>query len=617
MTHPTHSNPNQPTTDSARRPAADPLAGYPYPPPAPEAIAVLEAHGCTATDWSHVRLHPGSDLRLLRDVEFEGDVTVGLIDHTHFPGSMLRDVLLRDCRVADGVRLRHIPGGISNCRIGQGSIVENCARISYEPQPLCGTGSEVCVLDETGSRTVVIYPGLSAQSAMLTARCRRSMADELLTQAREHIDTLSLPSGIGAGAEILDCGELFNVAVGERVRIHGARSLREGTITGSPSAGGECHAYVGAGVDAKDFIIEDAHVDSGAILRNCYVGQGVRIEKGFTAHDSLFFANCAMENGEACALFAGPYTVSSHKGTLLIGCQTSFMNAGSSTNQSNHMYKLGPLHWGELERGVKTSSGSYLMLGARIGAFSLLMGQHKTHPDSSEFPFSYLFGDPQGATVVVPAVMLRSCGLLRDELKWPQRDRRKDVTHHDRVIFDVLNPVTANAMINALDIITPMLSRPADDDHYHRYKGMKLSRASLHRATRLYWLGLMKYLDRALLAHHHGTDPWHFPQRPADASVAEADAAPWVDVAGLPMPRPLLVQALEAESVTAREAIFDSAYDSYHQLERRWIAARFPDSLRVGADEIRRGADEFDRLVELDRATYRDSISAETSMLAL
>lgn len=82
------------------------------------------------------------------------------------------------------------------------------------------------------------------------------------------------------------------------------------------------------------------------------------------------------------------------------------------------MYKARSRALGLLERGVKTSSGSYLMLGAKIGAFSLLMGQHKTHPDSSQFPFSYLFGDDRGATVVVPGAMLRSCGLMRDEKKW-------------------------------------------------------------------------------------------------------------------------------------------------------------------------------------------------------
>lgn len=475
----------------------------------------------------------------------------------------------------------------------------------------------VAVLDETGSREVTVYPGISAQSAMLEARCRRSLAEELLTQAREYIDTLDLHPGIGAEAEILDCGVIHNVSVDNGVRIHGALLLREGSVISNAAEGNEPIAFVGAGVDAEGFIIEDARVESGALIRNCYVGQGVRLEKGFTAHDSLFFANCTMENGEACALFAGPYTVSVHKGTLLIGCQTSFMNAGSSTNQSNHMYKLGPVHWGVLERGVKTSSGSYLMLGANIGAFSLLMGQHKTHPDSKEFPFSYLFGDPQGATVVVPAVMLRSCGLLRDEMKWPQRDRRKGVPERDRVIFDVLNPVTVEAMIEALSTIRPMLSRPADDDRYHRYKGMKLSRASLDRAVKLYYLGVMKYLAHTFFPEGVVPEGWSFPPVPADDTVAEHDATSWVDLAGQPMPRFALEEAAGATGVAEREKIFDRAFADYRRLELDWIAARFPEQLRPDADEIMRGAAEFDRLVELDRATYRDSISAENTMLAL
>ena len=42
-----------------------------------------------------------------------------------------------------------------------------------------------------------------------------------------------------------------------------------------------------------------------------------------------------------------------HKSTLLIAGMFSFMNAGSGSNQSNHMYKLGPIHQGAMERGAK------------------------------------------------------------------------------------------------------------------------------------------------------------------------------------------------------------------------------------------------------------------------
>ena len=81
-------------------------------------------------------------------------------------------------------------------------------------------------------------------------------------------------------------------------------------------------------------------------------------------------ATALFENGEACAIFAGPFTVSMHKSSLLIAGMYSFLNAGSGSNQSNHMYKLGPIHQGIVERGSKTTSDSYILWPARVGAFS-------------------------------------------------------------------------------------------------------------------------------------------------------------------------------------------------------------------------------------------------------
>ena len=118
---------------------------------------------------------------------------------------------------------------------------------------------------------------------------------------------------------------------------------------------------------------------------------------------SLFFSNCQGENGEACAIFAGPFTVTHHKSTLLIAGMFSFMNAGSGSNQSNHMYKLGPIHQGTMERGAKTTSDSYILWPARVGAFSLVMGRHVNHADTSNLPFSYLI-EQRNTTYLVPGV---------------------------------------------------------------------------------------------------------------------------------------------------------------------------------------------------------------------
>lgn len=528
-------------------------------------IRQLEDNGCTCSDWTKIRISDSTDLNRIRNVRFAGDILIGA------------DV-----------------------------TIENIGLLEMEAEADCGIGSEVCVLDETGSRSVRIYPGLSSQMAMLIARDPAWAQGPAKQTIDDHVNNFEVDRAIGDGAIIRNCRYIVNVSIGREVRIEGASSLHNGCIINN-AAPGRALARIGAGVDAENFIIEDGVADSGAIIRNCYIGQGAVLEKGFTAHDSLVFSNCSLENGEACALFAGPYTVSMHKSSLLIGCQTSFMNAGSGTNQSNHMYKLGPVHWGVLERGVKTSSDSYLMLGAKIGAFSLLMGQHKTHPDSLQFPFSYLFGDDRGATVVVPGAMLRSCGLLRDEKKWPARDRRqkRKLPLHDRIIFDVLNPLTVDAMLNAVEVIRGLLARPADDDRYLRYKGMKFTRAALERARYLYELAIYKYL------HIHTADNGFPPREPG------SEAAQWVDVAGLLMPRTLLRTAMQKESIKEMEQVFDEAFRHYPNLQRAWIASRFDDRWRRPAEVIADYSAEFDRMIEEDRKKYLDDLAAQNDMLRL
>lgn len=563
----------------------------------------LESNGCRAQDWSAVRVCDATELDAISNVEFAGAVSIGMIRRGH--GSGIRNARLENCTIGDNADICNIGIHLRNCIIGRNTQIHNVGIIEFEPESMCGIGTEACVLDETGSRAVTLYPGLSAQVALLMARMPKWNERHFKPILDEHIEKLTPSNRIGDDAIVENCGRIINVCIDREVRVEGARMLSNGMIINNASPG-RCLTRVGHGVDAENFIIEDGIVDSGAIIRNSYIGQGAVLEKGFTSHDSLFFANCSLENGEACALFAGPYTVSMHKSSLLIGCQTSFMNAGSGTNQSNHMYKLGPVHWGILERGVKTSSASYLMLGAKIGAFSLLMGQHKTHPDSSEFPFSYLFGDDKGATVVVPGVMLRSCGLLRDEQKWPTRDRRlkRHLPMHDRIIFNVLNPLTVDKMLSASDVIEQLLARPADDDRYIRYRGMKFTRASLERARHLYQLAIYKYLSLHSGVKINGDE---------DCTKAEE----WVDIAGLPMTRSDLRRAMEAESIAEMEDIFETAYQEYAQKEETWISSRFPEKWDRSEEVISDYAKEFDNMVEEDRARYLEDLQAQNDMLAL
>lgn len=550
-----------------------------------EEIKVLKSQRCTADNWDFIFISPSLDLSNLVNVYFKGNVNI----HS-------------------GVVMRNIPGGISGCSVKENVRIENVASIEFEDDSQFGVGTFVSVLDETGSRAIPIFPGLSSQIATLMSREPRWLQYNLKTSLKEFIDSKLTEAEIGENAVIKNSGSIKNVSIGPEIKIEGASHLENGSLINN-AAPGKCFTYIGTGVDAQNFILEDGKLDSKSHVVNCYIGQGATIGSGFSAHDSLFFANCDMENGEAHSLLAGPYTVSMHKGTLLIGCQTSFMNAGSGTNQSNHMYKMGPIHWGVMERGVKTSSGSYLMLGAKIGAFSLLMGPHKTHPDSSEFPFSYLFGDDRGVTTIVPGLMLRSCGLLRDEAKWPSRDRRqkRSLPLYDHIIFEVLNPFTVETMLNAIDTIDELLSRPIEpieDDFYIRYKGLKFTRAAAERAKSLYTLAISKYLNTVLRKLKF---PDNDGERPDE----------WVDLGGLILTRKYLHMILNCETITEAEAIFNEAYQIYRQLELKWIGRRFGEWWRNRQDEIKAEARRLNEIIEEDRQDYLDMLSQESDMLSL
>lgn len=566
---------------------------------APGEIARLEKSGCRALNWELVTIHPESDLSRICRVDFRGRVDIGLLSSS----DEISDVMLDDCSIGNHPQIRRT-GLISGATIGDNVIIERCNRIFYEPEAACGLGCEVSVLDESGSRPVYIYPGLSVQTALIMA-FRPQWTEEVYKQKVSEMPPLT--TGIGNEAVVRDAGILKNVHVGAGTFIEGAARLEDGALINNAPASGRM-AYIGSNVDAKGFIVEDGSVDAGAILRHCYVGQGASLDKGFTAHDSLFFANSAMENGEACAIIAGPFTVSMHKSTLLIGALYSFFNAGSGTNASNHMYKVGPVHWGVMERGVKTSSGAYIMWGGRIGAFSLLMGSNKKHPDTHIFPFSYVIGSDSGDTTVLPARMLGSCGLQRDALKWPTRDRRVKarLPKFDRIVFSPLNPATIGSIIDALRLADKLLAENPDLD-IHRLDGYKIKSKHLSLSRKLY--------KKALLSYLHTCGAEKFTPK-GDATVVPQS---WIDLGGLPIPESMLdLFNTSEETCTEPETMLDDFFANYEDFERDWIESFLTEELRREVEQYgEQSTTDLEEIRNADRTDYVATVAEEARKFGL
>jgi hypothetical protein len=420
-------------------------------------ISILAGNGCVCEDWSRVQVSWGEQSYTDRivNVTFSGDIRMGSFEGYHsFPGGIMlrngvRNAFLHNVTLGDRVLVRKTGEYIANYEIGDDSLVDNVDVLAVQGETTFGNGVEVSVLSETGGREVLMTNQLSAQTAYIMAMYRHvvGLHEKISHLARTYAQQQASSVGrIGKNVRICNCGVLTDLKVGDYAQLNGAMRLHDGSINSNEYA----PVYVGSGVRAEHFIFcSGSTVDNNAMLTRCFVGQACKLGHGYSASDSLFFSNCQGENGEACAIFAGPFTVTHHKSTLLIAGMFSFMNAGSGSNQSNHMYKLGPIHQGVLERGARTASDSYILWPSRVGPFSLVMGRHVTHSDTTNLPFSYLI-EKNNTTFLAPGVNLRSVGTIRDAQKWPRRDARKDPDKLDCINYNLLSPFTIQKMFKGL-----------------------------------------------------------------------------------------------------------------------------------------------------------------------
>ncbi|MBQ6432906.1 MAG: DUF4954 family protein [Bacteroidaceae bacterium] len=601
----------------------------------PQEIQQLEAQGCTSDEWQRVSIDDAASLKYIRHARFSGDISIGRFSKSFdMPGGMHKHTgifhaTLHNVTIGNDCCIENIKNYIANYDIADDCFIENVDIILCDGPTAFGNGVEVAVLNETGGREVTIHDGLTAHEAYIETFYRHR--PELIARikafaARRTAERTAERGTIGAHSTIVDTGYIKNTYVGAHAKIEGAGRLKNGTL----NSRAEAPIHVGYGVIADDFIIQDGSaIEDCTTLTRVYVGQACTLGHGYSASDSLFFCNCQEENGEACAVFAGPFTVTHHKSTLLIAGLFSFMNAGSGSNQSNHMYKLGPIHQGALERGAKTSSDSYILWPARIGAFSLVMGRHTTHPDTSDMPFSYLI-EKNGETYLAPAVNLRSVGTIRDAQKWPKRDGRHADGRLDQVNFNLLSPYTIDKMVRGLHLLEELerLSGPTSD--VYAYQSAKITNSSLRRGKQLYRLAIEKFLGNSLISHLERTDCSSAESLLRELRPRRTEGrGTWVDLAGLIAPRELVgsllddVEAGRVDSTEGLNARLSDLHINYYKYEWTWAYQTMLDyyGLTDGSitlADLRHIVGQWrSSVVELDRMLYADarkefSLSAHT-----
>lgn len=591
----------------------------------PEEIKTLERQGCWSKCWDKVMVVPDFLPDHIRNTTFSGSIFLGSFnENIMFDGGVakkagIHNAHLHNCVVGNNVFISNIGNYIANYDISDHVIIENTALIVVSGYTAFGNGTRVDVLDETGGRKLMIYDSLSAPMAYIMTFYRHHdhLPESMEEMIRDYASEVGSDRGfIGERCTIMNCGHIENVRLGPHTRLQGVSRLKEGSVNSN------IHdpVFIGNNVVAEHFIISSgSEIDDHAMLSHCFVGQSCSIGKHYSAVHSIFFCNCQGFNGEACSIFAGPFTVTHHKSTLLIAGMFSFANAGSGSNQSNHMYKLGPIHHGIVERGSKTTSDSYLLWPAKIGPFTLVMGRHYKNPDTSCMPFSYLI-ERNDESWLSPGVNLRSVGTVRDAMKWPRRDKRRDPEVLDPVNFNLLSPYTVQRMIRGKQTLENLRTFSGDSTETYSWETVRMTRSSLLRGIRLYHMGILKFLGNSVISRIEKKQPGNLQELrrslEPDTNCGRGD---WIDLSGLIAPKSEienlihLMQTGKIKTLNQINRFIKELHARYYEYEWTWASELLCDCLKKSLEEIL-PSDLTDivnqwktAVVELDQMLYEDA----------
>ena len=598
-----------------------------------EEIQVLENNSCWAEDWQRVKVAEEFSPYNFHRVIFYGDIRLGVFEKQvevskgFVKHSGINDATLRNVTVGDNCLIEKVGNFINNYTIGDDCYISNISTMETTEGASFGEGHLISVLNEMGDGNVVLFHDLNSQLAAFMVKYfkDKQLKDSIMRLINEEIRFTQPDRGtIGNGVKIINSKEITNTVIKEDCEINGAARLCDCTILSSK----DDSVYIGTGVICENSIISNGcSITNSVKMQDCFVGEACQITNGFTAEASVFFANSFMANGEACAAFCGPFSASHHKSSLLIGGEFSFYNAGSNTNFSNHAYKMGPMHYGVLERGTKTASGAYVLMPAKIGAFSVCFGKLMNHPDMRCLPFAYLLA--YGETMyIVPGRNITTVGLYRDIKKWPKRDKRAASSRKSIINFDWLSPFTVGEIVEGKKILENLRQAGGNNVSSYNFQEYIINASSLKKGIKYYDIALRIYMGAVLKRAVKGN--W------LGKPVGKIGLGQWNDLSGLLLPASEEQRLLEdikngsVESIHEVLSRFDEINNHYREYQWTWtyqlildyygleeideaaiqrIREDYVKARRAWIAEIRKDAEKEFAMGDVDQDVFDDFIS--------
>jgi len=453
-------------------------------------IALLEDNNCRAEDWESVNVSDDFNPAYLCDVVFYGEINLGYFDRNIevSPGflkhSGIYRATLRNVTVGDNCLIENVNNYINNYTIGDNCYISNIATLETSEGATYGQGNIISAGSPSGEGNIMLFTRLSSQLAALMMKYShdKELRETLRNLVREDIDAQQPERGIiGEGVKIVNTGEITNTILGDYCEVNGAARLSDTTVMGTADAS----VFIGTGVICENSVISDgASLLNSAIVTDCFVGEACKISNGFTAGQSVIFANSSLSKGEASAAFCGPFSTSHHKNSLLTGSVFSLNNTGHDDITQC--------------------------------------------PDMCNLPFSRL--TTQGDTTFLePAFHITTAAHYCDIRRWARRDMRAQSTPKSIVNFDWLSPFSVGKIIKAKKKLEDLREISGEDASNYRFHEFIIRADDLQKGIQNYDMALRIYMG-AVLERVQRHDP--------ELNEPETDTGlgKWDNLAGLLLP---------------------------------------------------------------------------------
>lgn len=435
-------------------------------------IEILVANGNSAENWNNVQVSAQFDPTLIRHSSFYGLVRIGRLQkavlrhHDLALPTGIYDSLIISSDIGDDCAIHNVHY-LSHYVIGERCILSDIDEMNTTNHAKFGNGILkdgepekdrvwIDIMNETGSRQVLPFDGMSTADAYLWAKYRddKTLQSRLKEMTEERFDTSRGYYGSIAEQCVIKTSRILkDVKVGAHAYIKGANKLKNLTINSSA----EEPSQIGEGVELVNGIIGyGCHIFYGCKAVRFILGNKSNLKYGARLINSFLGSNSTISCCEVLNNLIFPAHEQHHNNSFLIASVVmgqSNMAAGATVG-SNHNSRAndnevaaGRGFWPGLSSSIKHSS--------RFASFTLLAKGAYPAELNIPLPFSLLNNnESEGTLEVMPAFwwMYNMYALARNSWKFHHRDKRIQKNQH--IEFDYLAPDTAEEILEAMRLLS-------------------------------------------------------------------------------------------------------------------------------------------------------------------